>query len=140
MAKSNQFKPGQSGNPRTMFKAGNAYRWQPGHSGNPAGVTRSRLDFERRFYEALMEQGGAEEAASILWESARQHEPWAVQTLLQRLAPETKQLKLTHGGDDEPTINYTRLSREELDQIERLLERARISSGTAASSRVALQV
>ena len=70
---------------------------------------------------------------SLLWECARKREPWAVQALLQRLAPETKQIKLTHGVDDEPTIDYTRLTDEELDHLERLLERAKIPDGTAES-------
>ena len=131
MANEGKFKPGQSGNPQSTFKAGNKYRWQPGQSGNPAGIARSRLRFEERFYASLIEQGAAEEAASLLWESARQHEPWAVQALLQRLAPETKQIRLTHGVDDEPTVDYTRLSDEELEHLERLLERAKIPAGTS---------
>ena len=45
MNKDTQFKPGQSGNPRTKFKPGNQRRWQPGQSGNPAGIARSRLQF-----------------------------------------------------------------------------------------------
>ena len=129
MANDSRFKPGQSGNPQSKFKAGNRYRWQPGQSGNPAGIARSRLRFEECFYAALIEEGAAEEAASLLWGCARKREPWAVQALLQRLAPETKQIKLTHGVDDEPTIDYTRLSNEELDQLESLLERAKIPPG-----------
>ena len=131
MAKNTRFKPGQSGNPQTKFKAGNRHRWQPGQSGNPAGIARSRLRFEETFYASLIEQGAAEEAASLLWECARQREPWAVQALLQRLAPETKQIKLTHGVNDEPTMDYTRLRDEELDQLEKLLERARIPTGSS---------
>jgi hypothetical protein len=129
MANDSKFKLGQSGNPQTTFKPGNRYRWQPGQSGNPAGIAGSRLRFEECFYASLIEQGAAEEAASLLWECARQREPWAVQVLLQRLAPETKQIRLTHGGDDEPTVDYTRLSDEELDHVERLLERATIPDG-----------
>ena len=131
MAHDSRFKPGQSGNPPSTFKAGNGYRWQPGQSGNPAGIARSRLRFEECFYAALIEQGAAEEAASLLWECARKREPWAVQALLQRLAPETKQIRLTHGENDEPTIDYTRLTDEELDHLERLLERAKIPAGTS---------
>jgi len=129
--KDTKFKPGQSGNPKEKFKAGNQYRWQPGQSGNPAGIARSRLQFEEAFYASLIEQGAADEAASLLWECARQREPWAIQALLQRLAPETKQIKLTRGVDDEPTIDYTRLRDEELDQLERLLERARLPSASS---------
>jgi hypothetical protein len=88
------------------------------------------LRFEECFYASLIEQGAAEEAASLLWVSARNREPWAVQALLQRLAPETKQIRLTQGVEDEPTVDYTRLSEEELDQLEGLLERAKIPVGT----------
>src|SRR4029077_7608327 len=129
MANDSRFKLGQSGNPQSTFKAGNKYRWQPGQSGNPAGLARSRLRFEECFYASLIEQGAAEEAASLLWDCARKREPWAVQALLQRLAPETKQIKLTHGVDDEPTVDYTRLSDEELVQLESLLERAKVPTG-----------
>jgi hypothetical protein len=135
MANDNRFKPGQSGNPQSTFKAGNRYRWQPGQSGNPAGIAGSRLRFEECFYASLIEQGAAEEAASLLWECARKREPWAVQALLQRLAPETKQIKLTHGVDDEPTFDYTRLSDEELDDLERLHDRAKIPVGTSENGK-----
>jgi hypothetical protein len=131
MVNDRKFKLGQSGNPQARFKAGNEHRWQPGQSGNPAGKARSRLQFEESFYDSLISQGSAEEAASLLWECARKHEPWAVQALLQRLAPETKQIRLTHGEDDEPTIDYKRLSNEELEQLGRLLERAKIPAGTS---------
>src|ERR1041384_5109922 len=110
MANDGRFKAGQSGNPASVFKTGNRHRWRPGQSGNPGGIARSRLRFEECFYAALIGQGDADEAASLLWECARKREPWAVQALLQRLAPETKQIKLTHGVDDEQTIDYTRLT------------------------------
>jgi len=131
MANDSKFKLGQSGNPKSTFKAGNRYRWQPGQSGNPAGIARSRLRFEECFYASLIEQGPAEEAASLLWGCARKREPWAVQALLQRLAPETKQIKLTQGVNDDPTIDYTRLSAEELEHLEKLLDRARIPDGSS---------
>jgi hypothetical protein len=126
MPNESKFKPGQSGNPQTQFKPGNRHRWQPGQSGNPAGVSRSRLRFEESFYTSLMELGAPEEAASILWECARKREPWAVQALLQRLAPETKQIHSTPGNEDEPIIDYERLTQEELRHVEALLERATI--------------
>jgi len=131
MANDSKFKPGQSGNPQTRFKPGNRHRWQPGQSGNPAGIARSRLLFEESFYTCLIEQGAPEEAAALLWECARNREPWAVQALLQRLAPETKQIHMTHGADDEPTIDFTRLNDEELEQLEKLYERSRIPTGTS---------
>jgi hypothetical protein len=74
-----EFQPGHS--------VGAATRWQRGVSGNQPGLPAARRDFEQAFYEALTTQGSPDEAARLLWESARQHEPWAVQLLLQRLAP-----------------------------------------------------
>lgn len=120
MANQTKFKPGVSGCPKKQFKPGNAHRWQPGQSGNPAGVPRSRLKFEQAFYDALIGQGVPEEAAALLWDCARQREPWAVQALLQRLAPQTQQIKLTHEVENE-AIDYTRLSSEELEQLEDFL-------------------
>jgi hypothetical protein len=42
MTKQNKFKPGNSGNPETMFKPGNRNCWVPGVSGNPTGKSRHR--------------------------------------------------------------------------------------------------
>ncbi len=124
MSKDMKFKPGRSGNPKTMFKSGNSHRWQPGQSGNPSGIARKRWEFEEAFYAALLGQGTPEEAAALLFDCARAREPWAIQLLLQRLAPHTEYIQLTHGVDDAPQIDYTRLSEEELEQLEKLLERA----------------
>jgi hypothetical protein len=124
MAYPAKFKPGVSGCPEKQFKTGNPHRWQPGQSGNPAGIPASRLKFEQAFYGALLGQGVPEEAASLLWECARAREPWAVQALLQRLAPPTQQIKLTHEVESERAIDYKRLTDEEIEQLERLLERA----------------
>ena len=124
MAEDTKFKLGQSGNSKTRFKPGNPYRWTPGQSGNPSGIARSRLKFEEAFYTALIEQGAPLEAASLLWECARAREPWAVQALLQRLAPETQRIKLTHEEENETGIDYSRLSDAEIEQLENLLGRA----------------
>ena len=124
MTKNTKFKPRLSGNPETKFKPGNPHRWQPGQSGNPSGTSRSRVQFEEAFYTALIDQGAPLEAASLLWECARAREPWAVQALLQRLAPQTQQIKLTHEVEDGNAIDYTRLADGEIEQLERLLERA----------------
>jgi len=124
MTKNTTFKPRRSGNPETKFKPGNPHRWQPGQSGNPSGTSRSRVQFEEAFYTALIDQGAPLEAASLLWECARAREPWAVQALLQRLAPQTQQIKLTHEVEDGNAIDYTRLADGEIEQLERLLERA----------------
>src|SRR5258706_166904 len=102
MTNSTKFKSKESGNPATKFKPGNPHRWQQGQSGNPDGISRSRLKFEETFYAALIEQGAPQEAASLLWQCARAQEPRAVQALLQRLAPQTEQIKcffISPGGD-----------------------------------------
>jgi hypothetical protein len=124
MANNSKFKPGKSGSPATQFKPGNRFRWQPGQSGNPAGIARKRLLFEEKFFDCLIEQGSPEEAAALLWQYARDGEPWAIQALLQRLAPETKQIKVTQGIDDEPAIDLSTLRGADLDELERMLQRA----------------
>jgi hypothetical protein len=124
MAKHTKFQSGMSGCPEKQFKPGNPHRWPPGQSGNPSGIPRSRLKFEQAFYTALIEQGAPIEAALLLWECARAREPWAVQALLQRLAPETQRIKLTHEVENEQTIDYTRLTDAEIEQLESLLSRA----------------
>jgi hypothetical protein len=129
MSKDTKFKPGQSGNPRTRFKPGNPHRWQPGRSGNPAGIAQSRLQFEESFYAALLGRGTAEEVASLLWESARKREPWAIQAVLQRLAPESKQINVTHGVQNGTTIDPTKLTDEQLDEVQRIIEGASIPTG-----------
>ena len=135
MTANGKYKRGQSGNSATRFKPGNQYRFQPGQSGNAAGIARSRLAFEEAFYAALLGHGSAEEVADPLWDAARKREPWAIQAILQRLAPEAKQINITHGVQDDAHIDYTRLSSEELDQLEGLLERAKIPVGAGDSSR-----
>ena len=138
MSANGRFKPGQSGNPKTRFKPGNPHRWQPGQSGNPEGIARRRLEFEKAFYESLLGQGAAEEAASLLWDAARDREPWAIQALLQRLAPETKQINVTHGLQDEE-FDYEQLSDEELATLERIAERAKVQPAFSESGASAPQ-
>jgi hypothetical protein len=121
--KKNQFPPGQSGNPATQFKAGNPHRWQHGTSGNPAGKSKYRAQFEDAFNQALISQGSAEEAAQLLWEAARAREPWAIQNICQRFCPPSQTLKLTHEVNDDP-IDYSKLSDEQLRQLDALLEQA----------------
>jgi len=138
MSANGRFKPGQSGNPKTRFKPGNPHRWQPGQSGNPEGIARRRLEFEKAFYESLLGQGPAEEAASLLWDAARDREPWAIQALLQRLAPETKQINVTHGLQDEE-LDYEKLSDEELATLAQIAERAKVQPGFSESGASAPQ-
>ena len=133
MTKNTKFKPRRSGNPETKFKPGNPHRWQPGQSGNPSGIARSRLKFEEAFYTALIDQGAPLEAASLLWECARAREPWAIQALLQRLAPDTQLIRLTHEEENDTAIDYTRLSDAEIEQLESLLGRAAAPVSTIES-------
>jgi hypothetical protein len=100
---------------------GAATRWKD-VSGNPAGRPRARLAFEEAFYAALMGQGSPEEAAELLWQAARNKEPWAIQNLLGRIAPQQAQLKITHEVND--GFDFRKLSDSELAEIGRILERA----------------
>src|SRR5690242_15337728 len=105
-----------------MFKPGHEYRWRPGQSGNPTGIPRSRREFETAFYSALVGEGSPEEAVRLLWAWARNKEPWVVQLLLQRLAPQENKLKLELSHDD--GFDPTRLSDAEIEQLTSLLELA----------------
>jgi hypothetical protein len=128
--KNSKFKPGQSGNPATQFKAGNPHRWVPGVSGNAAGKSKYRTQFEEAFNEALITQGSPEEAAQLLWQAAREKEAWAIQNVCQRFAPQTQSLKLTHEVQKDE-IDYTQLTNEQLEQLDSLLEQASPQSGTS---------
>jgi len=133
MAQNSRFKPGQSGNPETRFKSGNPHTWQSGESGNPSGIARSRLKFEEAFYTALIEQGAPLEVATLLWTCARAREPWAVQALLQRLAPDAQRIKVTHEDEHETSIDFTRLSDADIEQLENLIDRATSSDAAIES-------
>jgi hypothetical protein len=76
-----RFRPGVSGN--------EAAKWKPGQSGNPADKSKGRARFEDAFNEALITQGSPEEAAELLWQAARDKEPWAIQEVCRRFAPPT---------------------------------------------------
>ena len=100
------------------------HRWQPGQSGNPAGSPRARRAFEAALMDALMAEGSPEECARLLWQAAREDKaPWAIQTLLQRLAPQTQNFKLIHEREDH-AVDYTKLTDAQLQQLESLLEAA----------------
>lgn len=123
MENETKFKLGQSGNPETQFKAGNPHRWGPGVSGNPAGKSKYRSQFEELFNDALITQGSPEEAAQLLWEAARSKEPWAIQNICQRFAPQTQSLKLTHEVSD-GQIDYSKFSDKQLEELDSLLRQA----------------
>src|SRR5216684_3182213 len=103
-----RFKPGVSGNETA--------KWKPGHSGNPAGKSKRRLQFEEVFNEALLNFGGPEEAAKLPWEAARTKEPWAIQELCRRFAPETQSLHLIHEVDDDK-LDYSKLTDDQMQQL-----------------------
>ena len=131
MKRDTKFRPGVSGNPNS--------KWQPGQSGNPAGKSKRRSQFEEAFNEALIAGGGPEEAAALLWKAARAKEPWAIQELCRRFAPPTQSVRLFHEVEDD-NIDYSKLSNEELDQLDGILKRARLQplsgpkgKGTATS-------
>src|ERR1022692_2943132 len=88
MKRDTRFKPGVSGNQTA--------KWGPGQSGNPAGKSRGRARFEEAFNEALLTQGSAEEASEWLWQAARGKEPWAIQEVCRRFAPQTQSRPVPH--------------------------------------------
>jgi hypothetical protein len=123
MTNDKKFKSGQSGNPATMFQPGNQHRWAAGVSGNPVGKSRYRAQFDEAFNQALITEGSPEEAAKLLWEAARAKEPWAIQSLCQRFAPQTQSLRLTHEVNQDG-IDYSKLTDEQLAQLDTFLEQA----------------
>ena len=110
-----RFKPGVSGNETA--------KWKPGQSGNPAGKSKLRALFEDAFNESLITQGSPGEAAQLLWEAARAQEPWAIQELCRRFAPQTQSLHLIYEEDNDK-FDYSRLTDEQLQQLDALLEQA----------------
>jgi Family of unknown function (DUF5681) len=111
-----KFEPGKSGNPRRQFT--------PGISGNPAGKSKIRRRFEEALADALGGENPAERAkelAELVWTAARKGEAWAVQLLMQRLAPEPIKVKMevSRGADE---FDFSRLSDEQIEQLERIFE------------------
>ena len=123
MKRTTRFKPGVSGN--------EAAKWRPGQSGNPAGKSKLRLQFEEDFNQALVTQGSPEEAAQLLWKGARKREAWAIQELCRRFAPEAHSLWVVH-EEDHNEIDYSKLTDEQIRQLEALLEGARAQPGGLA--------
>jgi hypothetical protein len=117
-----------------------AGRFLPGHpigantrwrntSGNPAGNPRSRRAFEQAFYEAIMGEGTPDEAAKLLWDCARAKEPWAIQALLARVAPQEARLKISPEANTDGTYDLSKLTDAELDLFIELAARARAIGG-----------
>jgi hypothetical protein len=80
------------------------------------------LQFEKAFYEALIGEGTAQEAAKLLWDCARNKEPWAIQTLLQRLAPQESKLRLEVSRAEDDGPDYSKLTDAQIEQLETILE------------------
>jgi hypothetical protein len=97
-------------------------KWKPGQSGNPAGTSKRRAQFEEAFNEALITEGGPEEAAKLLWEAARGKEPWAIQELCRRFAPQTQSLQLLHEVHEDK-YDYTKLTDEQLHELDAFLKK-----------------
>ncbi len=120
-----QWLPGVSGCPpeKRVFVPGHRLGFQPGQSGNPSGVSKARRLFEEEFYHALLNRGTPERAAQLLWEAAEAKEPWAVQMLLDRLAPKDSKLRVeVSKADEESRFDPRKLSPEQLDELIRLME------------------
>jgi hypothetical protein len=109
-------------NTAQTFRSGNEHRWQAGTSGNPAGMPRTRVEFEQAFNAALITKGSPAEAAELLWNAARAGEAWAIQNLCQRFAPQTQSLHLVHEKGNDDGIDYSKLSDEQIRQLESILE------------------
>src|SRR5258708_7931454 len=110
-----RFKTGISGNEST--------KWKSGQSGNPAGKSKQRAQFEDACNEALITQGSPEEAARLLWEAARNKEPWAIQELCRRFAPQTQSVQLIHEVDNDK-LDYTKLTDDQIQQLDAIFEQA----------------
>lgn len=133
-----QWLPGHSGCPpeKRRFVPGHPWRFQPGQSGNPAGTSKLRAQFEQSFYAALIGQGDPEEAAALLWKAARAGEAWGVQLLLERIAPKDSKIRLEVSRGDDEGFDYSKLSDEQLKQLESILEQAQplaIENGASAA-------
>ena len=109
MKRDTRFQPGVSGNETA--------KWKPGQSGNRTGKSKRRAQFEETFNEALITEGSPQEAAKLLWESARSKEPWAIQELCRRFAPPTQSLQLIHEVEN-GTVDYSKLTDEQIKQLE----------------------
>ena len=103
-----------------------SFRSKPGQSGNPSGKSKLRLEFEDSFNDALITQGSPEGAAQLLWEAAREREPWAIQELCRRFAPEQHSIRLVHEVDDDE-IDYTKFTDQQIQELEVLLGRAKVN-------------
>jgi hypothetical protein len=114
-----RWKPGKSGNPGGL--------WKPGQSGNAAGKSKLRVQFQTMFADALLTddpEKASRELSTIVWEAARKHEAWACTLLYSRILPTDFNVRISRGDDEPEQLDYTKLTDEEIEILERLLERA----------------
>ncbi len=118
------FRPGKSGNPSTQF--------QPGQSGNPHGRSKLQREFDEALTQALITENPvqrAQELAEIAWKAARKGEAWAVNLLFARLSPQSINVRLSRGQDDDDPLDYGKLTEQEIHTIEAIFERQALTSG-----------
>lgn len=110
---------------------GASTRFQPGQSGNPQGVSRLRKEFESRFYAAMTDESTMTEAMDALRSAIRAAEAWAVNLYFSKmLPPQPLDLRMEVSKRDE--IDWTRISDDELEQLERIAARAAAGSSLPA--------
>ena len=123
--KNTRFKPGISGNETA--------KWKPGQSGNPVGKSKRRAKFEEAFGDDLIADGSPEEAAQLLWQAARSKEPWAIQELCRRFSPQPQSLHLIHEVENDE-LDYSKLTDDDIRQLDTILERAQPPSPDGGES------
>jgi hypothetical protein len=93
-----------------LFQPGNTVgrQWQPGQSGNPSGKPSALVVFERKFAEALANQGSPKELAEMIWNAARRGESWAILKLSERF--EWQRFEGTDDKELRITVEYVQRS------------------------------
>jgi hypothetical protein len=113
-------------------------KWQKGVSGNPRGRPKKENSLTAAL-EAVVDKSAL---AAAIWKEAQRGEQWACNLIFSRLEPVENTLKLKHEAvRSEPAriFDYSRLSNEELDVFERLLQRASVGPGSDQGREVQAQ-
>ena len=91
---------------------------------NPIAVARVFEAKQRPAIDPLIVHvASPEEAGKLLWAAARGKEPWAIQELCRRFAPETHSLRLVHEVEDDG-FDYPKLTDEQIIKIDAILGQA----------------
>jgi hypothetical protein len=118
-----QFTENNTAGVRTQFQPGNRYRFPRVTSGNLAGVTATQAEFNHLLAEAMRDPARLQKALAALDKSLDAGEAWAAQWWLNRVMPaQPVSLKLSREVDD--GIDWSKLTDAEIEQMERILERA----------------